>query len=104
MRPMNRESLLRWRGYTLEELIRIKYPMRGSGIRCVVVDEHVLSPGMAEGVLLTTLAFEVERIEFLFRGRMLRVYTREFMRTMVGSGLELRRATYVDLVSPPLCT
>ena len=104
MQPMNQGSLLRWGGYTLKELIQLRYPRRGKGIGCVVVDERVLTLSMAEGVLLTTLALEVERIEFLFRGRMLRVYTREFLRTMIGRGIELRRATYVDLGRPPFCT
>lgn len=104
MPPLNREDLLRWRGATLRDVLQAEYPLRVRRIRCVVVDERVLEGGMAGGVLQTTLAQDVERIEFLFQGGMLRVYTREFMRTMLGGGLELRRPTYADMARPPLCT
>ncbi len=102
LRPMNRDRLLRLRGRTLQEVLQTAYIGR-LRIRCVVFDEVSLTPQMAEGLLLTTPVEDVERIEFLFRGWMLRVYTREFMRTMLGSQVELRRATYVE-ASPPLCT
>lgn len=104
MRPLNRDDLARWRGATLLELLQSAYPYQGRRIRCVVVNERSLTPESAGGVLETTLARDVERIEFLFGGGMLRVYTREFMRTMLGSGIELRRATYADMAEPPLCT
>lgn len=103
MRPLDRDDLLRWDNATLSDVLRAEYPIRMRRVRCVVVDEVSLLEGMAEGVLLTTLAREVERMEFLFDGAMLRVYTRDFMRTMLGSGIELRRAKYVDWADPPLC-
>ncbi len=104
MRPLDRDDLLSWDNATLLDVLRHEYPNRGRRVRCVLVDEELLLAGMAEGVLLTTLARDVERIEFLFDGAMLRVYTREFMRTMLGSGIELRRPTYVEWAEPPLCT
>jgi hypothetical protein len=103
MRPLNQESLLRWDRYTLKELIRIEYPIWIDRIKYVLVDERQLSGQMTGPVLESTLARDVERIEFLFGDAMLRVYTREFMRTMLGSGIELRRAT-MGVGSPPLCT
>jgi hypothetical protein len=102
-RPLSRDDLLRRRGFTVMELLRTEY---GDRVRlgCVVLDERALTPAMADGVLRTMLAQDIERLEFLFRGRMLRIYTREFMRTMLGSGVELTRATYVDMANPPFCT
>jgi hypothetical protein len=35
---------------------------------------------------------------------MLRINTREFMRTMLGGGIELAVPTYVDMARPPFCT
>ena len=103
MRPLNREELLRWRGASLKEVLRVKFPIRRRRLRCVVVDEKALTPEMTDGVLDTTLAQDVERIEFLFGGAMLRVYTREFMRTMIGGGIYLRRPLFVGMANPPLC-
>lgn len=104
MRPLGREDLLRRRGLTLMELLRIEYGRRAARIRCIVLDEKALTPATADGVVRTMLVQDVERIEFLFRGRMLRIYTREFMRTMLGGGVELGYPTYVEWARPPFCT
>ena len=104
MRPLNRADLLRRRGFTLLELLMHDYGLRARRLRCVVLDERSLTPSMADGVVRTMLAQDVERIEFLFRGKMLRIYTREFMRTMLGGGVELRRPVYVEYAKPPVCT
>ena len=102
LRPLNRDDLLRRRGLTLLELLRTEY---GGRVRlgCVILDERSLTPSMADGVLRTMLAQDVERMEFLYRGRMLRIYTREFIRTMLGGGVELVAPTYVEWARPPLC-
>lgn len=104
MRPLDRDDLLRWDNATLLDVLRAEYSNRARRVRCVLVDEELLTAGMAGGVLLTTLARDVERIEFLFDGAMLRVYTRDFMRLMLGGGIELRRPTYVEWANPPMCT
>lgn len=103
MGSMNRDDLLRWSGTTLMELLRTKFPIHGRRVRCVIFDEDYLDPMAAAGMLETTLARDVERIEFLFRGAMLRVYTRPFMRTMLGGGLQLREPVYVEIADPPYC-
>jgi hypothetical protein len=103
MRPLDRDDLLRRGGSTLLELLRTEYGQRVR-LGCVILDERSLTPAMADGVIRTMLAQDVERIEFLFRGRMLRIYTREFMRTMLGGGIELAVPTYVDMARPPFCT
>lgn len=103
MRPLNRDDLLRRRGYSLIQLLRNEYPLRAGRVRCIVLDEKVLTPAMADGMVRTMLAEDVERIEFLFRGHMLRIYTREFMRTMLGGGVELGMPIYVDMARPPFC-
>lgn len=101
---LNRQDLLRWSGATLEDVILARYPRHELRVRCVVFDEKALHLDMVGPTLQTTFAEEVERIEFLFRGAMLRVYTREFIRTMLGGGLTLRRPTYSDMARPPLCS
>jgi hypothetical protein len=103
MRPLGREELDRWRGAPLDEVLRFEFPRRSRRVRCVVLDEQALMPMAAEGVLLTLPAREVERMEFLFDGAMLRIYTANFMRRMLGRGLELRQPVYVDQSRPPFC-
>ena len=104
MRPLNREELLRWKNATLEDVLRSAYSIHLRRIRCVLVDEEQLGPGMIGPTLRTTFVTEVERIEFLFRGAMLRVYTRDFMRRMLGSGIPLRTPSYAYFPpSEPLC-
>lgn len=103
LRPLNRDDLLRRRGRTLHELLSTEYGHRVS-LGCVAVDERVLAPSMADAMLRTTFVQDVERVEFLFRGRMLRVYTRAFIRTMLGGGVELGHVSYVDMARPPFCT
>ena len=103
MRPLEREELERWRGAPLDEVLRFEFPRRSRRVRCVVLDERALTPMAAEGVLLTLPAREVERMEFLFDGAMLRIYTADFMRRMLGGGMELRRPVYVDQSRPTFC-
>lgn len=103
MGPLNRDDLVRWSGATLRDLLRARFPARGGRIRCVILDEKDVGGPMLLPTLETTFADDVERIEFLFRGAMLRIYTRGFMRKMIGGGLSLRRPVYSDMTRPPLC-
>lgn len=103
MRPLNRVDLLRRRGLTIFEVLQNEYRGRAR-LGCVVLDEVVLTPSYADGLIRTMLVQEVERLEFLFSGQMLRIYTRRFMQRMLGSGIELREATYVSMARPPFCT
>ena len=105
MRPMNRERLLRWAGHsTLRDVLESEYRSYLGRIRCVFMDEEEINDGgRLLSVLGTTLPEEVERIEFLFRGAMLRIYTREFIQNMIARDIELRRPSYVSLGRLPFC-
>ena len=72
-------------------------------IRCVLIDEELVAPLIDSDMLRVTYPEELERIEFLFDGAMLRIYTREFIREMIGGGHELRKPVYVSMASPPFC-
>jgi hypothetical protein len=101
--PLRRDELLRWRGAPLDQVLQARFPASLQRLRCVVLDERALTPLAAEGVLGTTPAWQVDRMEFLFRGRMLRIYTRDFMRRMLGTGLPLRQPVFVESTDPPFC-
>ncbi len=84
-------------------MLRTEYPAQVRRIACVLLDERPLTPFEAEGLLETTPAWEVERMEFLFSGAMLRIYTREFMKKMMAGGMSLGAPVYVQSASPPFC-
>jgi hypothetical protein len=103
MRPLDREALLRSGGGSLREVIAARYGVHVRRIRCVLVDDRVL-PRLVDGGILGTMQVEdVERVEVLFQGAMLRVYTREFIRKLVSRPVELRRPVYVAIPNPPVC-
>lgn len=103
MPPVDRDRLLGWTGVSLREVLAGTYPTRWRRIRCVLVDEVLVPPGYEMDMMESTFPGEVERLEFLFRGRMLRVYTRGFLRDMIAGLVELRTPVYVDEAKPPLC-
>lgn len=93
-RNLNRERLLRYAGsHALWDVLLWELGERRlDRVACVVIDERPYSAGPeVRAQLLHMLPEELERIEFMFRGAMLRVYTREFMQHMIALDLELRR-------------
>jgi hypothetical protein len=53
--------------------------------------------------LALILPDELERIEVLERGAMLRIHTREIIKKLLGGGVRLARPLYVPQARPPLC-
>jgi hypothetical protein len=93
-RNLNRQRLLRYAGsHTLWDVLLWEYgEQRLDRVACVVIDEQPYAAGPAvRSALQHTLPEELERIEFMFRGAMLRVYTRDFMQHMIARNLELRQ-------------
>lgn len=106
MRPLDRNRLLRWTGASLADVLLGSYPrFRLERVRCIVVDERVL-PHQIDGDVLESMSpGNVERVEFLYRGAILRIYTRDFMKRMIAGQVELRPVTYVETpLGPPFCT
>ena len=104
MRPLNRKDLLRWKNASIADVLKSAYSMHTRRVRCVLVDEKQLAPMVIVHTLQTTFVTEVERIEFLFGGAMLRVYTRDFLRRILGGGIPLRTPSYAYFPpSEPLC-
>ena len=103
MPALERDQIGPWAGNTLDDVLRVEYPARARRVACVLVDERRLTPFEADGLLSTTPAWEVERMEFLFNGAMLRIYTREFMKRMLSGGVGLAAPVYVDAARPPFC-
>jgi hypothetical protein len=95
--PMNRDRLLRYAGsFTLLDALEIEFRNRDiAQIPCVIVDERREEFLPVGFFLQTTLPEELERVELLFSGDMLRIYTREFMQYMFDTELELRAPVWV---------
>jgi hypothetical protein len=104
-RNLNRDRLLRYAGSaTLWDVLLFEYgEQRLDRVRCVVIDEESFLAGPEpRAMLLHLLPEELERIEFMFGGAMLRVYTREFMQSMIARNVELIRPFYIG-GRPPFC-
>jgi hypothetical protein len=95
MRPMNRDRVLTHAGRrTVAGMLEWEYGSRLRGVRCVLVNEEQLLGAWEPSSLFHILPEGVERVEVLFGGAMVRIYTREFMREMVGREVELRAPIY----------
>jgi hypothetical protein len=82
LHAIDRATLLRTPGWTARDVVvsRLPYNRR---IQCLVIDERPFLGGDVRDVLRSFLAEEIERIEILGRGAMVRVYTRRFMQQMI---------------------
>ena len=91
-RPMDRERLLRYAGaHTVYDMLLAEYGYRLQRVGCIVVDEEqILASRGWRSYLSTMLPEELERVEFLFGGGMLRIYTRAFIQRMSVARVELR--------------
>jgi hypothetical protein len=106
MAPLARDRLLGWTGLGLGDVLRASYPRRRlQAVRCIFVDERLLPPGIDGDVVESISPGDVERVEFLFEGAVLRIYTRDFTKRMIAGQVELRKATYVEVPGgAPFCT
>ena len=101
MPAMDREHLLKFRNYTALDLIRFEYGQFTGRINCILIDDRQSYNGMDE--LAHFMPAELQRIEVLERGKMLRIYTRDYVRDKLGEGGKLPMPVYVEYVDPPLC-
>jgi Carboxypeptidase regulatory-like domain len=90
LRTIDRRALMLHATSTTREVVRSAIP--NTPIRCLVVDENAFGGeslnrrtgrGELDDVLLSLHAEEIERIEILGRGAMVRIYTRPFIQRMI---------------------
>lgn len=104
VRTLSREALLASHRPTLGEVIRSHHGEETiRRIRCVVLDDD---PGHPPGVLSTMAPGDLQRVELLSDpggsgDTVARIYTRRFIRDLVGGGLEAESSTvaYVEGVA-----
>jgi hypothetical protein len=107
-RIIEREDLLRMVPYTAAEAVKL-YAREGLSATCFTIDEariHV-EPGLigAASWLEAYMPEEIERIEVLRGGAVLRVYTRRFIERMVRGEVTLQPLTYIrGMYGPAICT
>jgi hypothetical protein len=95
-RNLGRDRLVRYAGSaTVWDVLLFEYGERRLervSRGCVLIDERQHEVGPAtRALLMHLLPEELERIEFMFGGSMLRIYTREFMQQMIARNVPLRR-------------
>jgi hypothetical protein len=105
LQPMDRERALTYAGrHTVASMLEWEYGARINRVACTLVNEVPWLFDWKPSTLTQILPEDIERIEFLFEGKMMRIYTREFMREMISRDVELRTPVYVDrLFIDPLC-
>ena len=103
--PMDRDRVLRYAGgHTVATMLEWEYGRRMSSVRCLLVNEKPWLTDWQPWTLFHILPEDLERVELLFDGQMMRIYTREFMREMIGGDVELRTPVFVDrLYVDPIC-
>ena len=88
----------------LGDAIDFEYFRGVQGIECVLVDEKLQDFLPLETLLQGILPERLERIEVLFGGAMLRVYTREFMQDLFDLVVELNQPFYFQPpFGDPIC-
>ena len=81
----DREHLLRqYYNYDLADIVSqlLRQTTSREGLKCIFVDEQEQHFGLPQ--LVPYLPDEIERIEIIDRGTMVRIYTRRYMQRMVG--------------------
>jgi len=101
MPAITREDLIREGNGTALDVMRSHWGPFLGRISCILIDDQQRYNGLDE--LGLYLPEELERIEVLERGRMLRVYTRDFIQRMLGGGMKLRRPVFIEFGRQPTC-
>jgi hypothetical protein len=105
LRAMDRDRVLGYAGgHTVATMLEWEYGRRLGSVRCLLVNEEPWLSDWQPWTLFHILPEDLERVELLFDGQMLRIYTREFMREMISRDVELRTPVFVDrLFVDPIC-
>lgn len=94
MPVMDRDYLMRNRNATVLDLIKFRYSGFYTRIQCIMIDDRQSYNGLEE--LQLYLPDEMERIEVLERGKMLRLYTRDYIRDRLGQQGKLPQPVFVQ--------
>jgi hypothetical protein len=105
LQPMSRERALEYAGnHTVATMLEWEYGRRINRVACTLVNEVQWLFDWKPSTLSQILPEDIQRIEFLFEGQMMRIYTREFMREMINRDVELRTPVFVErLGAEPVC-
>ena len=101
MPPMDRAELLRNTNLTVLDLLRQRFSIFLRRVQCILIDDVQNYNGL--DALVLYFPDELERIEVLERGAMLRIYTREYIRRMIAGEVELPGPLFIPLRPQPHC-
>ena len=80
VQTIGRETLVR-SNETMYDLVRRRLQAYRRGLQCLFIDERISGVGIEE--LMLFLPQQVERVEFIDRGKMVRVYARRYVEDMM---------------------
>ena len=80
VQTIGRETLL-GSNETMYDLVRRRLQANRRNLQCLFIDERISGVGIEE--LMLFLPQQVERVEFIDRGKMVRVYTRRYVEDMM---------------------
>lgn len=106
-RPLDGGVLVRYSGaYDVYEMLLREYGLRLQRVECVVVDERQIPHSRGWASYLRRLRPEgIERVDLLFSGAMLRIYTLDFIDHTPHGLVRLHAPSYVERQHvEPLCT
>ncbi len=101
MKPIDRAELERKENHSLYDLLREEYGPWIERVQCILIDDEQRYEGF--DLLKLYAASDLQRVEVLFGGHMLRIYTRDYVIDMIAGRARLVRPLYLDQVRPPLC-
>ncbi len=99
---LDRDVLSRFGNRTVLRLVQERWGAHYRP-RCVIIDDVPSENPVDE--LDLYMAYEMERVEALFGGGMLRIYSREYVARMTAGDVKLRRPVYAETFpgKKPLC-
>jgi hypothetical protein len=105
LQPMDRKRALEYAGnHTVATMLEWEYGRRIGRVACTLVNEVQWIFEWQPSTLSHILPEDIQRIQFLFEGKMMRIYTREFMREMITREVDLRTPVYIErLGTDPVC-
>jgi hypothetical protein len=98
---IGREELLWMRNATVLDVVKRWYGPFINGVQCILIDDEQNDNGLAG--LTMIYPDELERIEVLRSGAMLRLYTRRFIAKMMAGGVVLRQPVLAPGAIHSLC-
>jgi hypothetical protein len=100
-RHIGRDELLRRRNFPVSDLLRFTFGPRIRRVQCVMIDDMQVPFGLEQ--LASYMAEELQYIEVIDGGGMIRLYTRRYVSRRLGPDVKLPPVLFVKTPTRPFC-